>query len=41
MNGFDEPFDIEWENISLQDELDLAAARLKNAQAAKIEREIG
>ena len=41
MNGFDQPFDIEWENISLQDELDLAAARLKNAQAAKIEREIG
>ncbi len=32
--------DIEWDNISLQDETELARARLYNAQAAKLEKEI-
>jgi len=32
---------VEWENINLQDEAVLAQARLHNAQAAKIEKEIG
>lgn len=32
---------VEWENINLQDEAGLAQARLHNAQAAKIERELG
>lgn len=31
---------VEWENINLQDEAVLAQARLHNAQAAKIEREL-
>ncbi len=30
-----------WDNITLQDEVDLADARLKNAQAAQIEAQIG
>lgn len=32
---------VNWENISLQDEVQLANARLINAKAAKIERELG
>lgn len=32
---------IVWENISLQDEVELSRARLYNAQAAKIENELG
>ena len=32
---------VEWDNINLQDEAVLAQARLNNAQAAKIEKEIG
>lgn len=32
---------VEWDNINLQDEAVLAQARLHNAQAAKIEKEIG
>lgn len=31
---------VKWENINLQDEVELASARLTNAQAAKIEAEI-
>ena len=40
MHGFDGGFHIEWGNINLQDELDLAQARLTNAQAAKLEQEL-
>ena len=40
MHGFDGDFHIEWGNINLQDELDLAQARLTNAQAAKLEQEL-
>ncbi len=32
---------VEWDNINLQDEAVLAQARLHNAQAAKIEKELG
>ncbi len=35
--GSDSEIDIKWSNISLQDEVELAEARLKNAQAQKIE----
>ncbi|MBQ6040903.1 MAG: serine/threonine protein phosphatase [Oscillospiraceae bacterium] len=35
--GFDLVPQVEWENINLQDETELAEARLKNAQAAEIE----
>lgn len=37
MNGYSEQMEIVWEDISLQDTVDLAGARLKNAQAAKLE----
>ncbi len=37
MNGYSERMEIVWEDISLQDTVDLAGARLKNAQAAKLE----
>ena len=40
MHGFCGDCRIEWENINLQDELDLAQARLTNAQAAKLEQEL-
>lgn len=40
LNGYDSRHRIEWNNITLQDEVDLANARLKNAQAAQIERSI-
>lgn len=33
-------FAVEWDNINLQDEAELADARLKNAQAAEIEEKI-
>ena len=32
--------EIVWEDISLQDTVDLSGARLKNAQAAKLEWEV-
>ncbi|MBQ1977929.1 MAG: serine/threonine protein phosphatase, partial [Ruminococcus sp.] len=32
--------EVEWNNISLQDEVELADARLKNAQAMKLEKEM-
>lgn len=35
--GFDAVCRVEWENINLQDEAELADARLKNAQAREIE----
>lgn len=40
MHGFSQQLEILWDDISLQDTVDLAGARLKNAQAAKIEHEI-
>jgi hypothetical protein len=40
LNGFDSRHSIEWNNITLQDEVNLADARLKNAQAAQIEQSI-
>ena len=36
--GIDAECTVEWENINLQDEISLAEARLKNAQAAQIEK---
>ncbi len=38
--GGDGAVSVEWDNINLQDEAVLAQARLHNAQAAKIEREL-
>ena len=35
--GLDDRFTIEWDNINLQDEVELARARLYNAQAEKLE----
>ena len=35
--GLDESVDVEWDNINLQDEVELAEARLKNAQAKELE----
>ena len=40
LNGIDCDYNIDWENISLQDETELAEARLANARAALIEREL-
>ena len=40
LNGYSERMEIVWEDISLQDTVDLAGARLKNAQAAKLEWEV-
>ena len=40
-NGFGDSFEIMWSNINLQDETQLASARLDNAKAMQIEREIG
>lgn len=37
LHGYDSPFSIEWDHITLQDAVNLADARLKNAQAAQIE----
>ena len=39
--GCRDSFRIEWEDINLQDAVELSTARLNNAQAAKLEREIG
>ena len=38
--GLDPEVDVKWNNISLQDETQLAAARLDNARAAQIEAEL-
>lgn len=40
LHGYDTSFMIDWNEITLQDQVDTADARLKNAQAAKIEWEI-
>lgn len=40
LHGFDCEFNVVWDNINLQDELDLAKARLYNAQAAEIEKRL-
>ncbi len=40
LHGYDTSFTIDWNEITLQDQVDTADARLKNAQAAKIEWEI-
>ena len=37
LNGMDPAVQVEWNNISLQDETELASARLDNARAAQIE----
>lgn len=37
LNGYDRSFTVEWNNITLQDETELANARLTNARAAQIE----
>lgn len=37
IHGLPSSFDIEWSNINLQDEVELAKARLNNAQALQIE----
>ena len=39
MNGSLGNVFVEWENINLQDEVELANARLVNAQAEKLENE--
>ena len=39
--GCRDHFWIEWEDINLQDAVEMSTARLNNAQAAKLEREIG
>ena len=39
--GCRDRFWIEWEDINLQDAVEMSTARLNNAQAAKLEREIG
>ena len=39
--GFNCGFDVEWDNINLQDEVELSQARLNNANALKTEREVG
>lgn len=40
LEGYNDTAIIEWNNINLQDEVELADARLKNAQALKIEKEL-
>lgn len=40
LHGIDEQFDIVWENINLQDEVELAKAGLYSAQAEKIREEL-
>lgn len=40
LQGSDADIEVEWSNISLQDETELAEARLKNAQAAEIEKRL-
>ena len=41
LSGFNCGFDIVWDNINLQDEVELSQARLNNAHAMQIERELG
>jgi len=37
LNGYGQAFEVQWDNITLQDETSLANARLINARAAQIE----
>ena len=37
LSGIDSKVDVEWSHINLQDECELAQARLHNAQALQIE----
>lgn len=39
--GCNTPFRVEWDDINLQDAVELSQARLNNAQAQKLENEIG
>ncbi len=39
-NGYNEKFSVEWDDITLQDEVELAKARLYRAQSEKIEQEL-
>ena len=39
LSGCNAPFAVEWDDINLQDAVELSAARLNNAQAYKLERE--
>lgn len=41
LNGYNSEFEIVWDDINLQDTLELSQARLNNAQAKQIEKEIG
>ena len=41
LNNYPEDFDILWDNINLQDEVELANARLTNAKAREIEKRLG
>lgn len=41
LNGIQTDFEIVWDNINLQDEVELARARLLNAQAQKLENTLG
>ncbi|QAT48519.1 serine/threonine protein phosphatase [Caproiciproducens sp. NJN-50] len=40
LNGFPPKFSVEWDDITLQDTTELAAARYQNARAAQLERTI-
>lgn len=40
LNGWDPAFEIVWDDVTLQDASELAAARYRNAQAAQIERKL-
>ncbi|HHZ05460.1 MAG TPA: serine/threonine protein phosphatase [Clostridiales bacterium] len=40
LNGYDDICTINWSNINLQDEVELASARLANAQAKQIEEQL-
>jgi hypothetical protein len=40
LHGGYEDYEIKWNHVNLQDEITLANARLVNAQAAKIEKEL-
>lgn len=40
LNGCDDSFEIRWDNINLQDEVELANARLHTAQAMEIEQSL-
>jgi len=41
LNGYDTDFKVGWEEINLQDEVEMAQADLYRAQAEKIRYEIG